>query len=66
VLIAAAYAQARPANSVLLQWLDSPDANLRAQARAVLRQMPPAELKVLLSSPSLSEPARQQIQKQVR
>jgi hypothetical protein len=66
VPIAAAYAQARPANSVVLQWLDSPDPNLRAQARALLRQMPPAELKALLSSPALSESARQQIQKQAR
>ena len=64
--ITAAHAQQRPATDVLLKWLDSSDANVRAQARAQLRQLSPAELTQLLSAPGLSDFARDQIQTQLR
>jgi hypothetical protein len=66
MLITAAHAQERPRTDVLIKWLDSPDANLRAQARAQLRELPPADLKRLQDSPGLSDFARKQIEGQMR
>ncbi|HEY6256363.1 MAG TPA: hypothetical protein VIY51_11290 [Xanthobacteraceae bacterium] len=62
-LVAAAYAQPHPIidNSVILEWLASPNANLRAQARAQLRQISPDQLRQLLQAPALSATAHDQI-----
>jgi len=66
ILVTAAYAQERPRPDVLLKWLDSSDGNLRAQARAQLRELPPAELKQMLAAPGLSDFARKQIESQIK
>lgn len=47
--------------ATLMRWLSSSDGNLRAQARAQLRQMSPADLQQLLQAPGLSSDARDQI-----
>jgi hypothetical protein len=66
IFIGAANAQERLRTDILLRWLDSSDPNLRSQARAQLRQLPPEDLRKLLSSPGLSDFARQQIEAQLR
>jgi hypothetical protein len=67
-LISAAYAQPRPSidKSVLVEWLGSANTNLRAQARAQLRQLTPDELRQLLQTPGLSAAARQQIDAELK
>ena len=66
LFIAAASAQERMRTDVLLKWLDSSDPSLRSQARAQLRKLSPDDLHALLSSPGLSDFARQQIEAQLR
>ena len=66
ILVAVANAQERLRTNILLNWLDSSDPNLRAQARAQLRQLSPGELRQLLSFQGLSDSARQQIDAQLR
>ncbi len=62
-VVATAHAQARTPtdNSALLEWLASPNANLRAQARAQMRQISTDQLRQLLQTPALSAGAREQI-----
>jgi hypothetical protein len=67
-LIASAHAEARATidKSVLVEWLASTNANLRAQARAQLRQLSPDELRQLLQTPGLPTAARQQIDAELK
>jgi hypothetical protein len=65
IFVAPANAQERLRTDILIKWLDSSDPNLRSQARAQLRQLAPADLRQLLSSPGLSDFARQQIEAQL-
>jgi hypothetical protein len=67
-LIATAHAEARGAidKSVLIEWLASSNPNLRAQARAQLRQLSPDELRQLLQTPGLPAAAKQQIEAELR
>jgi hypothetical protein len=65
IFVAPANAQERLRTDILIKWLDSSDPNLRSQARAQLRQLSPADLRQLLSSPGLSDFARQQIEAQL-
>jgi hypothetical protein len=66
--ITRAHAQPRPAISqaVLIDWLASPNPNLRAQARAQLRQLSPEELKQLLQNSGLPAITRDQINDELR
>ena len=63
---ARAYAQAPEQNAFLVEWLVSPNANLRAHARAQLRTMSSEAVQQLLNLPNLSDIARQQIEDELR
>jgi len=61
LFVTAAHAQAGVDKSVIVDWLASPNGNLRAQGRGQLHQISPDELRQLLQTPALPSTARDQI-----